>query len=230
MRKISTSTMAAFVMLALASTATAGDDKGQGAPAAKPAAKPVVKPTAKKQAEPAMIKPKEPAPAPTPTTDAMPPPKPAPELVAAVKAQKGTWFCTGQEFGPDGVAMKTKATMRNTVDLDKMWIKSALTIPKKKGQKRATKYTSYKTFDAVTKKWSSVSVDNSGGWSKAWSTGPDAAGKTTWEVEGNMGAMTFKGRDYEEPGAKKGTIHVWGEWSPDGGKNYVKAYDVTCRK
>lgn len=219
MRKISTSMMALLCALAFVSVATAGgDDKGKGAPAPK---------EEKKAPDTAQIKPKEPVadPAQMPAQ-----PTPPPELLAAAKASKGTWYCKGDEFGPDGVAVKAKATMKNVLDLDKMWIKGTLSMPKKKGQKRGMKFTSYKTYSPMEKKWHTVAVDNMGGWSKGWSTGPDAAGKVTWEIEGNMMGMTVKARDYEEPGAKKNQMHFWGEWSQDGGKNYVKAYDVICTK
>jgi hypothetical protein len=230
MRKISTSMMAALCTLAFVSAAAAGDDKSKGAPAPKDAPKDAAKDAAKKKAPDtaAQIKPKEPPPA-DPAAQPPPPPAPAPEVVAAAKASKGTWYCTGEEFAPDGSAMKTKATMRNVVDLDKMWIKGTLTIPKKKGQKRATKMVSYRTYDATEKKWHMIGIDNGGGWGRGWSTGPDAAGKVTWDVESNMGGQVIKGRDYEEPGVKKNTRRFWGEYAMDG-KTYVKAYDVTCRK
>jgi hypothetical protein len=210
--------MALVCAIAFASVATAGDDKTKTAPPK----------DAKKAPDTAQVKPKETPPA-DPAAQMPPTPTPAPELVAAAKAAKGTWFCKGVEYGPDGTEMKSKATMKYAVDLDKMWIKGTLTIPKKKGQKRAMKITSYRTYSAAEKKWHMIGVDNAGGWTKGWSTGPDAAGKVTWEVEGNMGGTVIKGRDYEEPGAKKRQMHVWGEYAMDG-KNYVKAYDVTCTK
>lgn len=220
MRKISASMMAAACALAFATVATAGDDKTKTAPP---------KDAAKKAPDTAPMKPKD-EPVADPAAQMPPTPTPAPELLAAAKAAKGTWFCAGEEFGPDGTAMKAKATMKMALDLDKMWIKGTLTMPKKKGQKRGAKFTSYRTYSAMEKKWHTVSVDNSGGWSKGWSTGPDAAGKVTWEIEGNMAGMAFKARDYEEPGAKKNQMHFWGEWSSDGGKTYNKAYDVICKK
>ena len=139
-----------------------------------------------------------------------------PELVAAAKASKGTWFCTGEEFAPDGTAMKSKATLKNVVDLDKMWIKGTITIPKKKGQKRAMKMTSYKTYDATTKKWQMVGLDNMGGWGKGWSTGPDAAGKVTWEVEsaGANGAISS---------------HTALAWSPRGPSHHPAATETIQR-
>jgi hypothetical protein len=221
MRKISTSMMAVLCTLAFVSVATAGDDKTKTAPPPKDAAK--------KAPDTAQVKPKEPPPA-DPAAGMPAQPTPPPELLAAAKASKGTWFCTGEGFGPDGTAMKMKATMKMALDLDKMWIKGTLSMPKQKGQKRGMKFTSYRTYSAMEKKWHQVAVDNEGGWSKGWSTGPDAAGKVTWEVEGNMAGMAVKMRDYEEPGAKKGQMHFWGEWMNPETKQYVKAYDVTCKK
>ena len=91
------------------------------------------------------------------------------------------------------------------------------------------KFTSFRTYDATSKKWLNVMLDSWGGIGKGWSTGPDAAGKTTFETESQMMGQTFKGRDYEEAGAKKGSLHVWGEFSMDG-KTYNKAYDMVCTK
>lgn len=221
MRKISTAMMALLCATAVVGVAAAGDPKPT------PTTKTAPPPAKKKAPDSAMVKPADPAPEAAAQMPARP--TPPPELLAAAKAAKGTWRCKGEEFGPDGTAMKATATIKNTLDLDKMWIKGTLTMPKKKGQKRGMKWTSYRTYSPTEKKWTMIGVDNMGGWSKGWSTGPDAAGKVTWEIEGNMGGTVVKGRDYEEPGAKKNQMHFWGEYAMDG-KTYVKAYDVICRK
>jgi hypothetical protein len=157
-------------------------------------------------------------------------PTPPPELLALAKAQKGNWSCKGEMMKADGSTYKAKMKVANKLDLGSMWIKSDVTEAKSKSTKYPFKFTSYTTFNATESKWYRYMVDNWGGVGRGWSTGPDAAGKTTWEMEmtGSMGTSKF--RDYEEPGAKKKQIHMWGEMSPDGGKSWVKVYDTTCTK
>ncbi len=209
MRKISTTAVAMLAIAAFAGHARAADDKKKGSKDGEKPADDESKPAA---------------------GSAMPMPDPDPTFLAAAKKMVGNWKCKGNGYAPDGTAMPTTATMKYSLDLDKMWLKGQLTIPKSKGMKRAMKDTSYRTYSAQDKKWYEVSVSNMGGWSSATSSGPDAGGKTEWDVTTNMFGQTFSAHDYEEPGTKKNTMHIWGEVSMDGGKSFVKEFDVTCSK
>jgi len=131
---------------------------------------------------------------------------------------------------PDGSGRMTKFTIKVNADLDKFWIKSDFAEAKAKGTKYPFKFTAYKTYSAADSKWHQVMVDNWGTTTFGWSTGPDAAGKTVWEMEMTMAGQTVKFRDYEEPVAgKKRTTHSWGEMS-ENGKEWKKVYDATCSK
>ena len=209
-------TITAMTLLAFVGTAAAQDAKKKA-----PDVKADVKVDAKAQ-----IKPAEPA----PKAEAPAMPDPPAEMVAAAKAMRGTWRCTGEMFdNPDGTGRKTKFTVKVAVDLDKFWLRANFAEAKQKGLKYPFKFTSYKTYSAADSKWHQVMVDNWGGISTGWSTGPDAAGKTTWELDMSMMGQTVKFRDYEEPGAKKRQIHMWGEMT-ENGKEWKKVYDSTCTK
>ncbi len=213
MRNLSTILFTAVATMTLVGAATAGDDTSKG--------KAPVKADVKADAK---VKAPEPAPVAMPAA-----PTPAPELLAAAKAMKGTWSCKGDMFKPDGTSYKSKATMKQKLALDKMWIQGDFAESKTKASPKPMKFTSFRTYDAAGKKWLNVMLDNWGGIGKGWSTGPDAAGKTTFETEASMMGQTYKGRDYEEKGPKKNSLHVWGEYSMDG-KTYNKAYDMICTK
>lgn len=216
MRNITTTTLALLATTSLLGVAHAGDP-----PAAKKKAAPPA--PAKVDAKPAM--PKEPPPGP-----AMPEKPTVPtEIEAALKASKGTWKCSGEFFAPDGTSYKNKFTIKVTADLGGLWIRSEMTEGKHKATKYPLKFTSYRTYDPTSKKWNQVMLDNWGGIGRGWSTGPDATGKTVFEMEMTGMGHTMKFRDYEEPGDKKGTLHSWGEMSMDG-KAWTKAYDATCKK
>lgn len=210
----------AATLLAFVGVAAAGDDKAAKKPAGD------VKADVKVDAK-AQVKPAEP-----PKQEMPAQPDPPPELAAAAKAMKGTWRCTAEMFDnmeDPTVGRKTKFTVKNTVDLDKFWIRSDFAEAKAKGLKYPFKFTSYKTYSAADKKWHQVMIDNWGSVSTGWSTGPDASGKTVWELEMTMMGTTSKFRDYEEPGAKKGELHWWGEMT-ENGKDWKKVYDATCKK
>jgi hypothetical protein len=212
MSRFTTATVALLATISFATSATAENPCG-GKP----------KPKDPKTAD---IKPKVPEEQPAPMPEK---PTPPPELLAMAKAVKGTWSCKGEMTGAQG-AYKTKFTVKNKLDLGNMWIKSDMTQAKSKAAKYPFKFTGFTTYSAGEAKWHRVMVDNWGSIGKGWSTGPDATGKTTWEMEmtGSMGSSKF--RDYEEPGPKKKQMHMWGEMSMDGGGTWVKVYDATCTK
>jgi hypothetical protein len=241
MRKISI-LMTVLASFAVASVASAQQGKGTGTgtgTAATPAkgggtAGGAVKADAKVDAK---VKPADKgAPAPAPTEGAMPTKPTIPtQLTDAAKKQKGTWTCKGDMMGPDGnPAYKTTFTVKAKLDLDNMFIRADMAEKKSKSAKYPFKFTSYTTYTDKDAKWHRFMVDNWGGWATGWSTGPDATGKTVWEMDmsGPMGTSKF--RDHEEPAAdpkvaKRGGMHMWGEMSMDG-KTWVKVYDSTCTK
>jgi hypothetical protein len=81
------------------------------------------------------------------------------------------------------------------------------------------------SFDG--KKWSRTMFDNMGGRETAESTGM-ADNKMTWEGSSTSMMGTMKSRHFEEVKGPK-EAHIWGEYSQDG-KQWMKAYDVTCKK
>jgi hypothetical protein len=194
------------------------------APAAKPAATPAAKPAPAAGAKPAAgaavkadakIAPGEPNPAEPPK------PAPAPELVAAAKAQVGTWRCAGNVFGPDGAPRATKAVLKTKVDLDKFWLQSSFA---ETAGKNKFKFTSYRTFDAASKKWSSVMLDNWGGY--AVSTSSDGV---AWEGTSHSPMGTMKAKDTETVVSPR-EVKMAGQYSSDNGKTWVPGYDLTCKK
>jgi len=154
-------------------------------------------------------------------------PDPDPALVAAAKTMKGSWKCTGTMNDDKGNSMASKGTIKWALDMDKMWLKGSLSVNKMKGQKRGYKAIFYRTYAGGT--WSQLVVGNMGDWAAGTSTGPDADGKVTFDTDAHMGGMTMKEHDFEAPGDKKNTIHIWGEMSMDG-KTFMPGYDMTCKK
>lgn len=203
----------AFTMSLLAGfagSAVAGDDKAKApTPAAKaptPAAKPAPAPPAGDKAQAPMQMPTAPA-----------------EVAAAVKAMAGTWRCQGSTFMPDGTATPIKATMKTKIALDKFWAQVSFV---ETGKKNGYKFESYRTFDG--KKWHGLMVDNMGGSEVSTSDGPKE-NKVIWEGSGRSAMGEAKARHHEELLSAR-EVKMWGEWSMDKGKTWVKGYDATCKK
>jgi len=57
-----------------------------------------------------------------------------------------------------------------------------------------------------------------------------ATGPVTWSGTAEMMGQKMTERGHEEPDAKAKSVHMWGEVSIDGGKTFMKEYDVTCKK
>ncbi|MBP6632747.1 MAG: hypothetical protein KBG28_00620 [Kofleriaceae bacterium] len=221
MKKLARICLSLATVVGLTGTAFAGD----------PAAKPAPTPAPAKDSKPAPTPAKAPMPVKPPdmvkpTPPPMPAmPTPAPEIAAAFKAGQGTWKCEGKMFTPAG-EMPMKAKMSTKMDLDKWWIQGTYTETGKK--KDAYKFTSYTTFDATSKKWHRVMVDNMGGYERAESTGPKD-NKVQWDATGWGPMGQTKGRHYETLTTPK-TMTMWGEYSMDGGKNWMKVYESNCKK
>lgn len=155
-----------------------------------------------------------------PAAPAMAAPTPPTEIKGMLKAQAGTWKCTGT-----GMGMPMKATLKTKVDLDGFWIQDAF-----EGAmgKMKFKFTAYTTFDGASKKWRRVMVDNMGGQSMGTSDGLKD-NKVTFNMDvmgqGQTGMMKDT-VDMTDPKLVKSS----GEMSMDKGKTWNKTYEMTCKK
>jgi hypothetical protein len=196
------------------------------APAAKAApapapAKPAAAPAAGKDVKAAPAPGAAPAKPAEPAAAEPPMPQPAPELAAAAKASSGTWRCKGNVYGPDGTARPSTGVSKTKVDLDKFWITTSFAETTGKNK---FKFTTYRTFDPASKKWTSIMVDNWGGYQVSTSTDG-----VTWEGTSNSPMGVVKAKDTETLVSPK-EQHLVGQYSKDNGKTWVNGYDVTCKK
>jgi hypothetical protein len=72
-------------------------------------------------------------------------------------------------------------------------------------------------------------VESGGGWSNGETTGMKD-NKIDWDLTAHspMGDAMF--RDHEDLTDAKAGAKMWGEVSMDKGKNWVKVYEMTCKK
>jgi hypothetical protein len=219
MKNLTRISITLVTLAGLASVAVAGDGAKPAAPA------------------PADKKAPAPAPTPAPTADKAAPvapdkaapafvaPKPAPELAAAFKAMSGNWKCTGTAMtGPEMKEGPTKGTVKSKMDLDNFWIVTTYAETKKGG----FKVNEYSSFDATTKKWKRLMIDNMGGHEISESSGM-TDNKMVWDGAATGMGMTMKSRHTETIVGPK-EMKMLGEYSMDNGKTFQKAYDVTCKK
>lgn len=208
-------TQIALAALLLSTTALADSHSEKKDAAKKPA------PAADKPAPVAAAKP-------APAAAAMPTP-PA-ELAGMMKMMAGNWKCTGKgAMDPANPANMTefKGTYKAALDLDKFWIKGDWTGTAGKIKMKGVMYV---TYDAATKKWHRIMLDNMGmsGWeSSAGLPAGATEGKVVWEGESRMMGQTIKGRSTEEVTAKSMKMTV--EMSPDG-KKWATGMEMTCTK
>lgn len=209
----------ARTMMSLVATAalfTAAQAQTKTATPATPA------PAAKAPVAPVAAKPNPSTPA-APAAPAAPMEMPkAPVEVSDMAKTAGNWRCSGMGFSPAG-EMKMVATIKNKLDLDKWWIRTTFT--ETTGSK--FKFEAFTTFDPATKTWKRILVDNFGSHEVDTSTGPKD-GKLVWEGTSTSAMGTMPGRHYEEAMGKD--LKMWGEYSMDKGKTYMKAYDVICKR
>ena len=179
------------------------------------------------------------APAPAPTKDAKPvagaPAKAAPamptvppELIEMAKSSAGNWKCKGEAFEADGSKSPVTATNKAKADLDKWWISETMEV---KGMKMGVfKMTTFTTFDAASKKWRRIGLDNWGGQMVGTADAAPMGKPMVFNLDtlGPMGAGQF--RDHVDPSDPKAGIKVWGEMSMDKGKTWTKSYEMTCKK
>jgi hypothetical protein len=163
------------------------------------------------------------------TKDAKPTmPTVPPELVEMAKATSGNWKCKGEAFEMDGSKTPVTATNKTKADLDKWWISESMEV---KGMKMGSfKMTSYTTFDAASKKWRRVGMDNWGGQMVGTADAAPMGKPMTFNLDtlGPQGAGQF--RDHVDPSDMKAGLKIWGEMSMDKGKTWMKVYEMTCKK
>ncbi len=159
-------------------------------------------------------------------------PKPPAEVAAMQKLMAGTWKCTGKAMmDPANPAAMTefKGTFTAALDasLDKFWIKGTWIGTAGKLKMKGTSFT---TYDAASKKWTRIMLDNWGMSGSETSSGLPAGtteGKLTWEGESRMMGMVIKGKTTEDVTAKSMAMKV--EMSPDG-KKWATGMEMTCKK
>jgi hypothetical protein len=237
-------------LLATTAVSYAKDEKPMAAPAAEKkaaAAQPTPAPAGAKPADPAKqpaggapapvkMEPTKPAatdpakpgaPGTTPPAAPMTQPKPAADIAMLYKQIQGTWKCSGTGASPDGKQMAMTFTITNKQDLDKFWIVTTMTSKKTKESPMVYKFTSYTTYDAATKKWVRVMVDNMGGWEQSTSAG-NTNGQILWEGKAGGMGMTYTTKHTEQiVGPKENKMS--GQMSMDG-KSWMPMYDATCKK
>jgi hypothetical protein len=152
-------------------------------------------------------------------------PKVPQEVTDMIKNASGSWKCTGKSFNPDGTSMDMKATMTMKADLDNFWVHESFSAPMGKG---SYKFEAYMTYDAGTSKWRRVQMDNWGGQDVGAAAMTGMKMDMDMDSNGPMGASKF--RDHWDGSDMKAGAHSWGEASMDGGKTFVKVYDMVCKK
>jgi hypothetical protein len=157
---------------------------------------------------------------------AMPMPKAPAEVSDMLKSMSGTWKCTGKAFMPDGTSVDMTGTMKSKSDLDAFWIHDSMDG---KIGKMPFKFEAFSTYDAATKKWRRVGVDNMGGQRVGTSDGiKDGKQDYALDTVGAMGAMMVK--EHMDASDAKNGVKVSGEMSMDKGKTWVKEFEATCKK
>jgi hypothetical protein len=217
---IATLTMVGFV--GFASAQPKADPKATPAPA-KADAKAAPAPAKVDAKAPAKADPKA---APAPAKAEMPMPKVPQEVVDMAKAKAGTWKCTGNMYDQTGTPTPMTATLKSKADLDGFWLHDSFEV---KMAKYKYKFESFMTYDAASKKWRSVMVDNSGSQSIGTSDGmKDNKMDMNLDMIGPMGAGMF--RDHVDASDAKAGVKMSGEASMDKGKNWMKVYEQVCKK
>jgi hypothetical protein len=159
-------------------------------------------------------------------------PKPPAELAAMQKMMAGNWKCTGKGvMDPSKPEAMTefKGTFTSALDasLDKFWIKGTWTGSAGKLKMKGTSYT---TYDATSKKWTRMMLDNWGMSGIETSSGLPAGateGTVAWEGESRFMGAVIKGKTTEDVKAKSMSMKV--EMSPDG-KKWATGMEMTCTK
>lgn len=155
----------------------------------------------------------------------MAPPKPAAEM-ANLKFFDGNWTCSGEGvMEPGGAKMKMDSTVASHTDLGGHW-QSGTVKGKPMGGMPAFEGMFHMTWDAASKGYLMMWVDNMGGRSEARSTGW-AGEKIVFAGEGYMGADKMGMRDTFVKNADGSMGHV-SEMQANG--QWMKMMEETCKK
>lgn len=174
----------------------------------------------------AAVAPKPPTPPPP-----MPEMKPAQEVTDAAKTMVGSYKCKGNDMNPDGSSRPSLGSMKISSDLDGYYILVELTEQKTKENPTPFKAKMFRTYDAASKKWIDTIVASApGGPMTMTTTDAMGTGRVMWTGTMDMMGQKITEHGYEEPDAKTKSVHIWGEFSIDGGKTFAKDYDITCKK
>jgi hypothetical protein len=162
---------------------------------------------------------------------AMPEMKPAPEIADAAKAMVGTYTCKGVDMNPDGSSRPAVSKMKISLEMNGYYILVDLSEQKSKDNATPLAAKMYRTYDATSKKWMNTIIASApGGPVTMTTTDAMGTGPVTWTGTGTYAGQSFTEKSHEEPDAKTKSVHVWGEFSMDGGKTFQKDYDTTCKK
>lgn len=154
-------------------------------------------------------------------------PKPPAEIDAMAKNVVGNWKCTGTETAMDGTTGKITGKVTGKLDLDKWWIND---VTEGKSDKRgAYKMVAYSTFDATSKKWRRISVDNLGVQYVGTSDGIKD-GKLVWNMDFISANVSGQFKDTIDPSDPKAGVKFSGQMSIDKGKTWKPVYEMTCKK
>lgn len=150
-------------------------------------------------------------------------PKPAPEMTAMIAAQKGTWKCKGTMMMPDGSSVPMNAKITNKAEMGGYWMRTNFVQPGKTG----FVFEAMTAFQPATKNWYRSHADNMGSHEE---TTADLAkdNKMVWTGTSTSPMGTASARHYEEMAGKE--VKMWGEYSMDKGKTWMKAYECTCTR
>jgi hypothetical protein len=152
---------------------------------------------------------------------------PPAELATVAKMAAGTWHCKGQGMDRSQKMADLTGTMSIKLDVNNWWLHG--TFDSRMG-KEPFHFESFSTFNPATKKWTRVMVESGGNWASGESAG-EKDHKVDWELTTHSPAMpdaTF--RDHEDLSDPKAGARMWGEFSPDKGKTWVKVYEMACKK
>jgi hypothetical protein len=162
---------------------------------------------------------------------AMPEMKPAPEIAEAAKVMAGSYTCKGVDMNPDGSSRPATSKMKISLELGGYYILVDLAEQKSKDNATPLAAKMYRTYDTTTKRWINTLLASApGGPVTMTTTDKMGVGPVTWTGSGTIMGQAFTERSHEDPDPATKSVHVWGEFSMDGGKTFQKDYDVTCKK
>jgi hypothetical protein len=148
--------------------------------------------------------------------------KPPQELADMLKAVTGTWHCKGQGMDHSMKMGDMTATLKFKSTLNGWWADASF-------ESKMISYESFTTYSPATKKWKRVMVETGGGWATGESSGMKD-NKVEWELAGASAMGEFMFRDHEDVSDLKAGVKMSGEVSQDKGKNWLKVYEIACKK